>query len=339
MKKTVYVKYNRIRKPIFQTATKQVVIGDEKYVVKQALCPEAQEHISSYDDKYHLLVKLYDYIIPLKGTMVNNVVRFPYLNGVTIKEILESSKTDDINELLCSIEFYLDELLRFKSEAVIDFYNTDEFEKVFGNRITFGCKAVKGADIDIVFDNILVVNECWYSFDYEWTFDFPIPIDFLRFRILYRYFCSEFHYFEKKITLDEFLQYFGYSEMEIQLFTSLEWGFLHYVFGENCKYSYLDRYRKETYPFKTALIQLSDAKACLELKQKELQNKEQIIINITNENKQLESLNEKQFLELEQTKKLLEKKTSYCDAITNSLSWKITEPIRCVLNIVKKIKN
>lgn len=335
MKKTIYVKYNRIRKPIFQTATKQVVIGDEKYVEKQALCPEAQEHISSYDDKYQFLVALYDHIVPLKGIMDNNVERFPYLKGITIKEMLENSKAD-MNELFCKIEFYLNELLRFKSESVIDFYNTEEFEEVFGNRITFGCKAVKGADIDIIFDNIMVVGDCWYSFDYEWTFDFPIPVDFLRFRILYRYYCSEFHYFEERISQDEFLKHFGYNDSEIQLYTSFEWGFLHYVFGENCKYSYLDRYIKETYPIQTALTQLGDTKACLELKQNELQGKEQIILNLTNEKNELESLNEKQSLELEQAKTLLEEKTIYCDAITNSISWKITKPIRRVLDKINQ---
>lgn len=36
----------------------------------------------------------------------------------------------------------------------------------------------KGVDIDLIFSNIMVQGNTWIVIDYEWTFDFPVPVDF-----------------------------------------------------------------------------------------------------------------------------------------------------------------
>lgn len=65
---------------------------------------------------------------------------------------------------------------------------TQQFQTVFGS-VQFTqpmmCRAV--SDIDMIFSNALERGDGYELIDYEWTFDFPIPVKFLEYRCLYYY--------------------------------------------------------------------------------------------------------------------------------------------------------
>ena len=55
MKQTLFVKYNRTRKPEYQIRTSIVEEDGVRYVEKAALCLERKLHIHSFQQKYELL--------------------------------------------------------------------------------------------------------------------------------------------------------------------------------------------------------------------------------------------------------------------------------------------
>lgn len=321
MKKTLYAKYNRIRKPEFQICTKIILEKDVQYVEKKAITNDAQQHINSFLWKYDRLSSVYSTIKPLRCTIQGNSIRLPFIEGYSGKELLEGSKSN-IKKLCDKIDELLVDVFSYKEDIVVDFYNTDGFRMVFGQDLSFPCKAVVGADIDIMFDNVLYLDEDWYSFDYEWTFDFPIPIEFIKFRILYRYYISEVSYFDGKMSQLEFLKCFDYDEEKVKLYTSLEQGFLYYVFGKNCQYSYTDRYLKQRKGF---LDVVNEAK----LTKEELRIRDDELKKAMVQNAELSK-------ELEKMRVLLDTLEKNYNCIINSLSWKMTSPVRKLLNMFKQ---
>ena len=68
-----------------------------------------------------------------------------------------------------------------------DFHMTEEFCRIFGSpRLPRGLKSLAVTDIDMVLANVIVENG-WNLIDYEWTFEFPIPLSFVLFRIIHYY--------------------------------------------------------------------------------------------------------------------------------------------------------
>ena len=59
----------------------------------------------------------------------------------------------------------------------------ERYQKVFGEiTLPVSVPFAKGVDIDLIFANIMVQGNTWTVIDYEWTFDFPVPVDFLLWR-------------------------------------------------------------------------------------------------------------------------------------------------------------
>jgi len=105
----------------------------------------------------------------------------------------------------------------------------DSFKEVFGEvELDENIRATKELNIDMIFGNIIEENGQWVVIDYEWTFDFLIPIQFLFYRTAMFYlsyspkrehFCGE-----------ELMRAFGISESEEEQFRKMEQHFqVNYV--------------------------------------------------------------------------------------------------------------
>jgi hypothetical protein len=62
-------------------------------------------------------------------------------------------------------------------QFVEEFQICEEFRNIFGE-ISYRGVAMKYANIDAIFDNIITDNDAWYMFDYEWVFSFPVPLNY-----------------------------------------------------------------------------------------------------------------------------------------------------------------
>ncbi|MBD5464409.1 MAG: hypothetical protein HDR22_01035 [Lachnospiraceae bacterium] len=119
------------------------------------------------------------------------------------------------------------------------FQVTEEFTKVFGlGGVELGkgqeeaMMALPVTDIDMVCQNVLL-GEQVTLIDYEWTFDFPIPIDYLIYRVLFCYLeqkdrrkseCFDNHF--------DFYGEMGISPERKKLFEQMETHFQNYAQGD-----------------------------------------------------------------------------------------------------------
>ena len=90
MKETIYVKYNRTRKPLFQIRTSIIEENGKLWVEKTALIPDAKAHLCSLSKKQTALERHFTNLKPVRTELSEDggTVRFPFIQGETLAEIL-----------------------------------------------------------------------------------------------------------------------------------------------------------------------------------------------------------------------------------------------------------
>ena len=232
----------------------------EKVVKKAAYETEANEHIKKLDIWEKKLTKqLANATFLQKKISVNRIIEKNQLNG---KEQVSFAYVKGQ-----TLENYLDELLKggqFEvcKEVLLDFCRTieglgnqvpfqitEEFRKVFGlvddNRLC-NMMSLSITDIDMVCQNIILGDEITLI-DYEWTFDFKVPVKYLIYRVLFLYLEQKgrrkspcFH------NQFDFYKEMGITPEEKKLFEQMEIQFQKYAQGD-CKLL-RDVYLKEGKP-------------------------------------------------------------------------------------------
>ncbi len=180
MERVIYSKFNSYRNPKFRIQT--CIVGNfdldknitERYAEKRALCKEAINHIQSIKDNYNKIKNLYKNIEVLPFTDVHNGeaidlsrVRFPYAEGKKLNK---------------DFAFFRD-MFDYSEDYKTEFRITDQFQKVFTDCFPKeGIEAVIYGNVDSIIDNFLKIDGKIIVFDYEWVFDFPVPVDYIKYR-------------------------------------------------------------------------------------------------------------------------------------------------------------
>ncbi len=252
-----YLKYNRIREDEFQLKT--IIYGNEgrRYVEKSALAPVGEPHIQAFAVNCEALTnqhELLNYLHPQIGSDAGSC-RFPYLQGKSLlgrldEEIRAGKEPAEL------MQQTIDLLLAVEEEAVIPFAASEAFALIFGRESmeallekmkeegeALACFRV--SNIDLLFENILLTDDGMYCLDYEWVFSFPIPVEFIRYRILF----YAYRQFKSLLTeygsLGQWLVRFGISAQAQKIYEEMELSFQYYVHGENQKI-YLKNYLVDT---------------------------------------------------------------------------------------------
>ena len=258
LKKTLYAKYTRIRNPKFQTVTRIIEENQLKYVEKAALTSAAKEHIQSFKQKAQSLDKLYQNIRPCKVVTNGNTAQFDYFAGTTMGALLEKDMQTPDN-LIIHINNCLENIYSFPAEQLIKFYPSEQFESIFGQyKELENCIAVCGADLDMNFDNFIIQNNNIYAIDYEWVFDFPIPVEYIKFRTAYLFHVKNYNFLADKISIEDYLIRLGLRADMLETYIKMEDSFMQYVHGENNKYMYPLRYQKPEHDICYLLNRWSD---------------------------------------------------------------------------------
>jgi len=271
-----YVKYNRTRRERFQIKTSIFGDGDGRTVEKAALEMEGAPHIWSFSTNYVALSRQHTKVKFVKPTMGEDRCRasFPYLEGKTWSEELgEAIKGGKAP--VETIREAMELVLEAAPSSIVPFAVTPEFLEVFGDSkgsvnkdcekngcgnedsVNEGCGnedawgMFAGADcleisnIDALFENILLTEDGMYCLDYEWVFSFPIPEEFIRYRILF-YFYRQYHSLLTAYgTVSDWLLEFGITKEKEDVFREMEIRFQRYVHGEN-QQIYLENYLVKT---------------------------------------------------------------------------------------------
>lgn len=165
-----------------------------KVIVKYPLSDGAVEHLERMARSYEKQCMLFEgtKIKPNACKRINDGegrlkrLEFEYLTGPTLDDELATcvseKRTDDG---ILVIRSFCDTLRALASDH--DFEMTDGFSGIFGNvMLPQGMKTMLITNLDLIFTNF-IMNGGWNVIDYEWTFDFPVPVDFVIYRAIFYY--------------------------------------------------------------------------------------------------------------------------------------------------------
>lgn len=243
MRVVKYVKYNRTKAPAFQVKTEIVKDRDQEYVEKRALCQSAEPHIKAFTEKCESLKKVYKNVTPVEAAKTADGVRFEMAAGRSVRAVLDEY-LEDTDTLFEKLSQYLKKLFCYNEAYEQEWVQTEEFCKVFGE-VSFEQeqKAVCPANIDAIFDNFLEDKDVITCIDYEWTFFFAVPQQYIIYRALFYYYNNNQQYF--KMPLYEFMEKYGITKELCEKYWAMEDRFQQYAHGENRKYIYTNNYVKK----------------------------------------------------------------------------------------------
>ena len=230
MKKIIYSKYSNERNHCLAIRTD--ILQDEdgvRYVQKLPEFPEGKLHVEAIYHWYQAFSR------ELEGTKLSyNVcslipggVELEYLTGETLEEhLLSVEKEQGIGSCAEELLEYLEFVKSLHKGAVFEI--TEGFREVFGEpELPEGTICAPFSNIDLVCGNILLTGEKWTAIDYEWSFDFPIPVNFILYRIIF-YFTDHADRGEEFKPFD-FYGKMGITEAERLAYEAMETSFQKYV--------------------------------------------------------------------------------------------------------------
>ncbi len=188
----LYTKYSSGRAPEFSIQTRIVQGTQGKPILyKKAEYPTGKAHITHIAEAKERLNGLWQQrgLLSVNHcTLKEDRIEFEYLEGVTLEEILDQLLEQGEHEKAAE---YIRKALQMicQSAPTEAFYMTQEFQKVFGKEaFSAEMQAFPVADVDLIFSNLLrTEDEVWHVLDYEWTFFFPVPVNYILYRALHYY--------------------------------------------------------------------------------------------------------------------------------------------------------
>ncbi|MCR4797785.1 MAG: hypothetical protein K5853_04980 [Lachnospiraceae bacterium] len=229
-----YVKFSDHRKEEFRIFT--LLSKDEKRVEKRPADPKAATHIRLLPEKEKALSKTVSgsYIVsPAEET--EEGCAFPLHEGTTYDVLVDEVLLKEEKEkALAMIRSYIEDLSGFSMQ---EFSLTKEFEEVFlrdpktkaefGKHIGSFKKSFVTSDVDLVMSNIIADGQKRYIIDYEWTFFFPVPVEYIIFRILRYYLYGKV--FRRSVLDESLFRMFGITGELQHLFFEMERSFQAYL--------------------------------------------------------------------------------------------------------------
>lgn len=217
----------------------------QRYVEKRALTKAAVPHVSRISELSGRLSEMYRGRLKINRCVKTNItgaVRMEYLTGETFEEyldrILAKQGPDACGKALLE---YLD--LVVPKELEITFEMTDSFRETFGEipgeiygEISgeYGIHSLKTlpvSDVDLIPANVIRSGGDCTLIDYEWSFDFPVPSDFLRYRILFYYLRPEND--RQRLAQSGIWQKAGLTGQKRKIFASMEDSFQRWLTRDN----------------------------------------------------------------------------------------------------------
>lgn len=340
-----FVKLNSDRVEEFRTIT---TIKSDGFVYKSSLSPESDNHIINMHEESKFKMGKISY---LDCELIDNSIKYRLLKEKSLEDyILESIINNDRREFFRLLENYYDALF-YNSFESQDYANS-RFLRVFEkeSKATFHCH--EKSNLDLIFSNIFIINDEYVAIDYEWIFDFQIPLEYIFYRVLLHYTLTN-NVFKEFITINEVFDYFGLDSSNFDLFRTWDHNFIKYVFD------YLPKPERNAIPignivqfeeitdYVDAFFDLDEIdEGKLELLKKEMViNQRKTIIKKNNQIKSLHTqINNKdrRINELSNRVNTLNHNINFINKKVNefesSNSWKITKPLRKFTHILHKMR-
>lgn len=240
----LYSKYNRERLPKFQTGTIVFKSNDQLVVKKVALTDKAVDHVKNIYANYELLKQIKMDITSAK--LEGHEVLFEYVAGESFEHrLLKAVIERDKNKIFRLLETYKSIIKNMGFTFYRNFKSCLQFEAIFGKQVEIEnviCFDI--ANIDLAFENLIFTsNDNYKIIDYEWVFNFPIPVDYIIYRSVTLFFRN-MEYISNLITMNEIWDFYGISIDNIQIFNEMNAGITNYVYGSSKLQCLLGHYSK-----------------------------------------------------------------------------------------------
>lgn len=311
-----YVSYGITRKEPYRIKT----VMKANVVYKNANNEKAKKHIENIARNIKVLN---DSNINCLDTFENDEIVSKYLKNaksydeILIKEYMQSGLEATIEKIK---QFKVEVLDKLHIENSVDKTVFENYEIELQDDIKQKLNFTKDGIIDLIFQNCLVENENIYAYDQEW-YEEHVPIEF----ILYR---AVFYFTElKKIEdINKVYDALGIKEF-VEVFEKLENKIQNSIVDE--KMWNLHIKSTESFAGSTNIIENYKNQVL------EANKHSEELENIVEEyKKQIEELN----LRIGEKDVQLENYANELRAIANSISWKITKPIRSVSSALHRKK-
>ena len=219
-----YIKINAERQMRYRTITYIYSNHDKTKVVKTPLNIFSENHIKRmYESSKYKFGK----IKFLESSYENNEFSYPYIEHESFEKILINAiNNNDIKEFFDLLKKYHDAL--FYDSFKTDEYCTPEFLEIFKEKSDkcFSCHNI--TNIDVIFSNLFLINDEFVSIDYEWVFDFPIPLEYIFYRVIHHHHVVN-PIFRDFITISEIFEYFNLDMDNVELFEEWDKNFLSHA--------------------------------------------------------------------------------------------------------------
>ncbi len=233
MERLIFTKYSTDRDKAFAIRTDRVLDENNNEVIKKiALFDEGINHLQHMVTMSNKLQERYgDKIRVTDSSIEGNVLSNEFVFGKSYYSVFnEIVETKDIERIKEELQHYK-AIINYDSAELREFRITPEFEEVFGTNKeieSYGFLSSEVTDIDIIFENIIISESGqWQLIDYEWTFDFLIPQEFVLYRALV--FLFQGSRISDLISRDEVFRFMGIPTECEKIFEDMEGCFSKYV--------------------------------------------------------------------------------------------------------------
>ena len=240
MAKLLYIKYQDYRKPEVDIITSIYEEDGVRFVVKEASSYKAQEHLERIGEFYDRQKERYQRagIALNRCEQQGNHLVFEYLEGKTLQDkvddLLERGYEEEAKQVFRELFSHVKQLSIKRA-----FEGSNSYRQVFGDaNIADDYIIPAPANIDFNLDNVMENNSS--LLDYEWTFPFDIPLEYVIWRTIENY---RLHNPERaEMIVAELFSEEGIQQKKAAEYQKMEDAFQHYVTDPYSLKRYTDEY-------------------------------------------------------------------------------------------------
>ena len=225
----LFLKYSVERDEPYRIRTEIVRKADGTKVVRKVPYGKlAETHVKNIKHWEEVLKKQYEpeNVLVNRCALTEKGAEFEFIKGRTLEDVLDAYlQKGDFSGFIGEIKAYTEKLeALLKPQA---FTAGEKFREIFGD-ISFATPQTAAAvnNIDLIFSNIILTEDKWNVIDYEWTFDFKIPLKFIIHRAISLY-CRN-----RETDSAQICRMVGISEGEEQIFLEMEHRLQVYLLGD-----------------------------------------------------------------------------------------------------------
>lgn len=243
-------------------------------VQKTNLLPEGMDHLRAIHDNEAKLRSVFgDKVDVCKSDLFDDHIEFVFIEGDSLDdELIRACASKSVDEI-CSVLDKTYDIIRCMKTGD-SFIPTEEFVKVFGaSELPNDIETGNVVNVDLIPANLINRNGKYTIIDYEWVFDFSIPLEYVFWRVLFS--SMAFSRLDDGIK-DEVCSRYGLTDERRAVYLAMEKSFQNYVQGDAVT---LHRYELEL-PFEPqSVAELESEKQGFEQAYKALDNELNIIKN------------------------------------------------------------